>query len=393
MAERVDAAASLARLTAWIEAEGFRGYDPFDGLNSPVLRLLSLGLKYPRIAATQLLKRLAFNPRPFLGIDKGYNPKGLGLFLWGYARLFSLEGRPEHLQTVERLLDLLAANRSEGCSGNAWGYNFPWQSRSFYLPRWTPTIVNSAFIGHALLDTWRLTERQRALDLALPIAEFILHDLNRTGSDEAFCFSYTPVDRTVIHNASLLGASFLARLHGITGADEQRAAALAALRWSMERQREDVSWLHAESDYQRWSDSFHTGFNLQSLLYFLQEGFWQEARDGFIRGTDFYRKNFFLEDGTPKYYHDRLWPIDVHSPSQAVVFFSMMGGGYRDFAASLLAWMIGHMQDEKGYFYYQITPRGKNRIPYMRWSQAWAFNALTAWCYSMKSGEDEVTMP
>lgn len=381
MEERVDAAGSLARLRGWIEAEGFRGYDPYDALNSPLLRTVTLGLKYPRIAATQLLRRLPFNIRPLLGIRKEYNPKGLGLFYWGYVRLQALEGRPEDLETAGRLLDLLEGCRSPAVSGNAWGYNFPWQSRAFSIPRWTPTIVNSAFIGHALIDGWRLTGQQRALDLALPIAEFILRDLNRTGSDEAFCFSYTPLDHTVIHNASLLGASFLARLHGITGDDEQRRAAMAALRWSLERQRDDGSWLHAETSYQRWIDSFHTGFNLQSLLYFLQEGWWEEARDGFVRGTDFYRTSFFLEDGTPKYYHDRLWPIDIHAPSQAVVFFSMMGGTYRRFAGHLLSWMIGNMQDGKGYFHFRITPRGSNRIPYMRWSQAWAFNALTAYLH------------
>ena len=69
-----------------------------------------------------------------------------------------------------------------------------------------------------------------------------------------------------------------------------------------------------------------------------------------------------------------------------------MGGGYRDFAGKLLGWMIEHMQDEKGFFYFQITPKGTNRIPYMRWSQAWAFNALTAWRYGMMSGDEEVTM-
>jgi hypothetical protein len=393
LTEQVEAAESLSRLMSWIEAEGFRGYDPYDALNSPFIRVASLGLKYPRIAATQLLKVLPFNIRPLLGIRKDYNPKGLGLFLWGYGRLYALEGRPEHLQTAERLLDLLEDCRSRGGSGNSWGYNFPWQSRSFSLPRWTPTIVNSAFIGHALIDAWRHTELKRALDLALPIAEFILRDLNRTGSEDEFCFSYTPLDHTVIHNASLLGASFLARIHGITGDNEQRTAALAALRWSMRRQQADGSWLHAETNYQRWIDSFHTGFNLQSLLYFLQEGYWEEARDGFIRGTDFYQKHFFLEDGTPKYYQDRVWPIDIHAPSQAVVFFSMMGGRYRDFAGHLLSWMIRRMQDEEGYFHFQITPRGTNRIPYMRWSQAWAFNALTAYSYSMKSGDEEVKMP
>jgi len=39
---------------------------------------------------------------------------------------------------------------------------------------------------------------------------------------------------------------------------------------------------------------------------------------------------------------------------------------------------IENMQDETGYFYYRKGPFLINKIPYMRWSQAWAFHALTS---------------
>lgn len=39
-------------------------------------------------------------------------------------------------------------------------------------------------------------------------------------------------------------------------------------------------------------------------------------------------------------------------------------------------WAINNMQDNKGYFYYQKTRWYTNKIPYMRWSQAWMFYAL-----------------
>jgi hypothetical protein len=35
------------------------------------------------------------------------------------------------------------------------------------------------------------------------------------------------------------------------------------------------------------------------------------------------------------------------------------------------------MWSEKGYFYYQVLPLIKNRIAYMRWSQAWMLLALS----------------
>jgi UDP-N-acetylglucosamine 2-epimerase len=64
----------VVRLQAYIEAAGFKGYDPYDALNSPVLRFLSFRRKFLRIAFIQLLKRLPVNLRPLLLVKKDYNP-------------------------------------------------------------------------------------------------------------------------------------------------------------------------------------------------------------------------------------------------------------------------------------------------------------------------------
>jgi len=39
--------------------------------------------------------------------------------------------------------------------------------------------------------------------------------------------------------------------------------------------------------------------------------------------------------------------------------------------------MIENMQGPDGAFYFQKNKYFTNKIPYMRWSQAWAFHALT----------------
>jgi len=60
-----------------------------------------------------------------------------------------------------------------------------------------------------------------------------------------------------------------------------------------------------------------------------------------------------------------------------VVFFSRMGPAYAKLARRILKWMTTNMQDPEGFFYFQKHPWYTNRIPYMRWGQAWAFHALT----------------
>ena len=373
----------VEKLKRYIEAHNFAGYDPYDALNSPILRALAFKNKYAQIAFTQIIKRLSVNLRPILGIHRGHNPKAIGLFLWGYAKLYRIENNLEYLEKIEYLLSLLDELKSSGYSGNCWGYNFDWRARAFFVPKFTPTIVNSSFIGHSLLDTYEYTGIQKALDEAITIKDFILSDLNRHEENGAQCFSYSPIDNTKVHNANLLGASLLIRLYGILGDEQLKDNALAALSYSMKHQRPDGSWYYSQIDYHKWIDSFHTGFNLQSIRYFLKAGFSEYERN-FEKGVEFYANNFFLEDGTPKYYHDRTYPIDIHSPSQAIVFFSGLPK-YKALVDRLIEWMLRNLYDPKGYFYFQKNKYYTNKIPYIRWAQAWAFHALTSFFMRAKN--------
>ncbi len=369
----------LSALAKFVGKNNFAGYDPYDALNSPVIRALTFGQKYARIAWIQLMRRLPVNLRPLLLLPAGHNPKALGLFLSGYIRLYKIYLKDTYLKNTNILFELLTDTVSKGYSGNCWGYNFDWQNRAFWIPKYTPTIVNSSFIGHALLDAWEILGEQRFLDMALSIKDFLLKDLHRTYEDDTFCFSYTPIDHTSVHNANLLGASLLIRLYQITKEADLRECALRSLAYSMNHQHEDGSWYYAEADIQHWIDSFHTGFNLEAIRYFLALGETEEYRLAFEKGVDYYAENFFLEDGTPKYYHDRLYPIDIHAPAQAIIFFSGEGEKYRDLTERILSWMLKNMWDERGYFYFRKGRLFTNKIPYMRWSQAWCFRALTSY--------------
>jgi rhamnogalacturonyl hydrolase YesR len=376
----------INEMLSYIQAEDFAGYDPYDALNSPLVAGIGAKSKLVKIAATQFFRRCPVNLRPLFGIKKGHNPKGIGLFLWGYCRLFALTGNQAYLEKVDYLLDLLDKLKSVGYSGNCWGYNFDWQSRSAMRPRGTPTIVNTAFIGHALLDCFKLTGRQKALDMAVHVKDFILKDIHRTKSNDTFCFSYTPIDNEVVHNANLMGASILARLLQFCRDDSLKDAVKQSLDYSMRLQRRDGSWFYADTSNQKWIDSFHTGFNLQAIRYIMEAGIGLEYKEAYNRGVEYYAQNFFLSDGTPKYYHDRTYPVDIHSPAQGVVFFSREGEQYKELTEKVLSWMINNLYSSKGFFYFRKGKYFTNRISYMRWSQAWSFHALTEYLYQQKSG-------
>jgi len=369
--------AATKSLKAYVERENYAGYDPYDALNSPLLRFISMDLKWPRIAVTQSVKHFPINLRPLLLVKKGHNPKGLGLFLWGYAKLYKATGNESYREKALKIFVMLEGVRSKEASGHAWGYNFNWQSRAFYVPIGTPTIVNTSFIGHALLDAYEAFNDERYLKYALPIRDFFMKDLNRTQFGNNFCFSYTPIDELIVHNANLLGASVLIRLNAYEPEAESEAAALSSLAYSMSCQRGDGSWWYADTDYQQWIDSFHTGFNLQCIRYFLDLGKATKYQEVYNRGVKYYADIFFLEDGTAKYFHDRTLPEDIHSYAQAIVFFSTMGEEYQDLTSRVTEKMLKDFQSPKGYFYFQKRKGKAISIPYMRWAQSWAFHGLT----------------
>ncbi len=377
----------LQHLCSYVETNDYAGYDPYDALNSSLLKVLSCKSKWARIAFTQTLKKLPVNMRPILGVKKGHNPKAIGLFLWGYAKLYAVDKKPEYLEKIDYLLSLLEKLKSKGYSGNCWGYNFDWQNRAMLVPKNTPTIVNTSFIGHALLDCFEYMSNQQALDIAVSIKDFILKDLNRKVEGDVFCFSYTPIDNNYVHNANMLGASILIRLKKYCQDGRLEDAAMTSLAYSMRHQRDDGSWYYAEAEVQHWIDSFHSGFNLQALRYFMNEGYAKQYQQVYEKGVEYYANNFFLSDGTPKYYHNKIYPIDIHSPAQAVSFFSGLGKNYRSLTEKVLHWMLKNMLSPKGYFYFRKGHFLTNKISYMRWSQAWAFHSLTSVLQASKQEE------
>jgi rhamnogalacturonyl hydrolase YesR len=180
--------------------------------------------------------------------------------------------------------------------------------------------------------------------------------LNRTKHADGDCFSYTPVDQSRVHNVNLLAAELLARTFAKTGNQEYRDAAERAVRFTLARQRRDGSWFYGEAESQEWIDSFHTGFalvSLKHLIEYLNSREWQAALDA---GYQFYEKRFFLADGTPRYYHDRLYPHDVHSAAQGAITFVEMTDlmpNANAMASRIVRWAIDELQDPAGFFYYQ----------------------------------------
>ena len=381
---------SFKKLKNYCEKENFRGWDPYDGLNSKIFNALYLNkIQFFRLAWIQLFKRNPINLRNLFLIDKEYNPKGLGLFLTGYCNLYKVEKKEEYLNHIIFLADKLIELQSKGYSGSCWGYNFDWQSRAFFLPKTTPTVVATSFISSALLDAYDITKEERYLNTAISSTKFIINDLNKTPKKEGFIFSYSPYDNTRVYNASLLGSKLLARVYSYTKDESLLKIAKNSVTACANTQREDGAWIYGELKIQDWVDSFHTGYNLE-CIYDYQMYTGDNSFDVVIeKGLKYYLENFFLEDGTPKYYDNKTYPIDIHAPAQFVATLYKLNQlkNNKELVDKVLNWTISNMQDEKGYFYYQLKPSKSSKIPYMRWAQAWMFYSFTY--YFLEFNDDE----
>jgi len=379
---------SFNSLKSYCEDEQFKGWDPYDGLNSKVFHALKLDkVQFFRLAWIQLFKRNPINLRQIMAVPKEHNPKGLGLFLTAYCNLYKIEKKEEYLNKINYLADKLIELQTSGFSGACWGYNFDWQSRVFFLPKGTPTVVATSFISYALMDAYELTQKKKYLDVASSSADFIMKDLNRTQKNEGFIFSYSPFDKTCVYNASLLGSRLLVRIYSYTKDKNLLKAAKDSVTACANAQREDGAWIYGEHEVQSWVDSFHTGYNLECISEYQKFSGDNSFQNHIDKGLDYYLKNFFLEDGTPKYYDKKTYPIDIHAPAQLIVTLYRLNvlKTNQQLVDKVLNWTINHMQiKDMGYFYYQLKRGISSKIPYMRWAQAWMFYAFSFYFLNQK---------
>src|ERR1019366_4898309 len=128
-----------------------------------------------------------------------------------------------------------------------------------------------------------------------------------------------PTVRVQVYNANFLAAALLCRVSKLTGEERFIGPALAVTRCSVAQQKQDGSWLYGGAPKQNWIDNFHTGFNLGALRAIGLYAQTDEFEDSLRRGFEFYRTHFFREDGAPKYFHNRTYPIDVHCVAQSII--------------------------------------------------------------------------
>ena len=386
---------ALAKLDQWIAKADWKAYDTFDGLSSPMAPLLTLQHPFLRQVWQQGVRRFPINLRPLLGIKPSISSKGMGFLAQGHLRLYQALGQEDHLRKMTFCLEWLIKNPSAGFKGLCWGNHFEYQSRGGRIPRGTPTVVWTGLIGHALIDAYEALGENRYLETAQRVAEFIVNELGWYDAGDDLCLSYIPPtvgrqppsEENSCHNANMLGASFLSRVHRHIKNPLYLEIARKGVSFTARHQLEDGAWYYAVGPKYQWVDSFHTGYVLESLHWYIGATGDASFRPVLEKGYRYFVDTFFLADGTPRYYRQKTRPLDIQCASQGIqtlVNLREFDPRSMGLAVKVARWTVANMQDKSGYFYYRKYPFITNKTPTFHWGQATMLCALATLVAALK---------
>ncbi len=380
---------SSGAVQGWVESHGYRGYEPFDGLSSPLKKLTFGNLLAERILQ-QAVRQSPINIRPLVGIKPLESTKGRGMMAWGYLLLHRTSGISDYWDKAVDCLRWLDTHRSPKFEKHSWANYFDFSSRGGSYFKDDSIIVWTSHIAQAYLEAFEQSQDQWFLDIASSACDWIMA-LPREHTSSGDCISYFAHGQSSIHNANMLGAAALARTARHTGRQDYAEVAASGMRYSCTRMLPSAAWWYAEAEKYHWIDNFHTGYNLDSLKCYIEYTGDTEFSGRLAEGLQFYKDNFFEDSGCPKYYHERTYPIDIQCASQAIDTLSYFGAEDPEslaLAVKVANWTIRNMQCRAGYFYYRKYPMGITaRTPMIHWGQATMFKGLSHLIFRLSATE------
>ena len=369
----------------YAESQDYEGFSKFDACNSPFVKAITFNNKWLRGGSLLFVNKFPFNIRSLLGVQKSKNPKGMALFAQAYFNLYQVTKNDEFLRKGKWCVDWLIKNPSEGYSGLCWGYNFDWQSRAFFAPKYLPNCVVTVFVGETLIKAYELSKDETYLKLAQNIAKFLLIDLPIIyEDDETKCVAYVPskVSSIVLNINALVGA-FLAKLWKYSKIGDYLIQARKLIQFVIDHRTNYDAWYYTfpPGDSIIRHDNYHTGGILDAILEYMQYTKNYDLENIHLSGLKYYRNNLFLENGAPKWMNDQVYPFDIHGSAQGIITFckaSKFNPEYGNFASKIAEWTIKNLYNHnEGYFYYQQGKFFKHKFTLMRWCNAWMCKALS----------------
>jgi len=380
---------SILRLYKWVEKEGYAGWDPYDGLNSKLTGRL-VNNEALAMIVIQLNLYSPVNFRPLFRVKKGVANKAVALFARAYLNLFTVSRVDMFREEAERLLTRLENSnlcRDAGmycCSS----YYFPYIAPKHRLDSFIPDIICVTESMKTFIRAYEVLGDSKYLLLAEKASRYLVNRLYASTNGVSY-FKYTPLEEgKIVFNITALALEAIAYLLKYKYDDELVERCEKAVGFLVMHQDDSGAWpysLYLTSNKYYWQIDYHQGFIIDGLLMFMpniiDNNIRRKTREALAKAIAFYMYRQFDEEGRAYYRYPFKYPVDIHNQAQGIITFTKLyrvtkAKRYYEMAWRIADWTIDNMQSKEGYFYTHKYPFLTNKIPYIRWGQAWMILAL-----------------
>lgn len=383
---------SCDRFLRWLDKVGYESHDPYDiwgtryGLWSRKVYYAKGKLGVPLVAPLVAVDLFWPSIRKlFLKKDR-YATCDAQLLL-AFLNLHRVTGEAKHLERAIALGEEIMGYSIPGFRGPCWGYPFDWQNNKDEVwPKNTPYITCTPYCYEAFVGLFETTGEVRYFEIARAIAEFVFGDLKNlhTGQESA-AGSYSPFDQRQVVNATAYRAWVLTDAGLRFDREEYLKDARLNLNFVLESQAADGSWLYAMNEKKSYIDNFHTCFNLKNLFKIHRIKPDQRIEQAIRSGFEYYRVNLIDTEGNPKPFAVKprlqLAKLEMYDFAEGITLGALIGGMIPEageLARSLADKLIQEHQLPLGHFVTRVFRGGfRHRFPFLRWSQAQLFYAMT----------------
>jgi len=383
---------SIKRFLDWLDSAGYESYDPYD-LWGTAYGLWARKIYYKKgKVSTPLVAPIIFADIFFPSIRKLFVKKKRyatsdAQILLAYLNLHQASPTEGFLDRAVDLEKEIFSYSVSGYQGLCWGYPFDWQNNKAMWPKNTPFITCTPYCYEAYLALNQATGSEEYLEKAQSIANFVYKDLNDTRYDsDAFAGSYSPLDNSMVINASAYRAYVLISAGKLFNNDSYLKTGLNNLKFILRSQREDGSWLYGlDTKADQFIDNFHTCFVLKNLhkinCIHKSNSILQSIKSGF----NYYRDNLIGPDNRPKSFSQeprlQLGQLEMYNYAEAITLGSLLHDAIPEawhLALSLANDLTSNFQRPEGFFVTRTFKFGfRHTFPFIRWPQAQLFYALT----------------
>jgi hypothetical protein len=403
---------AVDKFAAWLESSRYATYDPYDVWGTSYGKL-ARRLYYEKhlvgammTAPLLLMEILAPSFRGML-VKKDRYPTADAQLALAFLNLYEAsldrktpEGREKTaerwLNKAKSLADELLEQSVPGYSGYCWGYPFDWQNVNGLMPKNTPHITATPYCYEVFTRLYDLTGEARYLEIARSIMQFISGDLHDTPTgDDSAASSYTPYDRGKVVNASAYRAFLLFDAAQRFRSDEFRSKGWKNLRFILQSQKQDGSWLYAiDNPKEAFIDNFHTCFVLKNLYKLNRHICNATVQTAIRRGYDWYRANLFDKNDNPKSFaiapRVQIVRLEMYNIAEGITLGTLLKDDIPEafeLAQILTARLVRQDQLRSGHWPTRVYIGGiRHTVPFLRWPQSQLFLSLTNRLVAMKPG-------